>query len=210
MQSSFFSRSRVLTAATTALVVLSSGICLAAGFSADMITRFGTRSVPGKLYVSGGSWRQEASVQGRQQIVIARGKTMYQIDPISRQYKQTEVAEKPWSASAMVRVFGGGMSKKSCGKKSVNGIMCEKLVYTPKQKTPGSVTQYVSKELDLPVRTEINMQPGLLVTEFKNIKKTTPPASLFQVPKGYKKVAMPKPQAVPKSGAKPAPAKKHK
>lgn len=209
MRSSFFSRSRTLTAAIAALVALSSEICLAANFSADMVTKFGTRSVPGKLYVSGSNWRQESSAQGRQRILIARGKTMYQLDPVLRQYQQGPVTEKPWSASAMVRVLGGGMNKKSCGTKVVNGITCEKVVYTPKQKAPGIVTQYISKELDLPVRTEINMQPGMLVTEFKNVKRITPPASLFQVPKGYKKIASPNAQA-PAAKAKSKAAKGHK
>ena len=195
MLSSIFARSRRVIAASAITILLSSGLCLATDFSAQMITKFGNKSVQGKLYVSGSNWRQEASVQGHQQIVIARGKTVYTLNPALKQYQVAQSAERPWSASAMAKMFSPGTNRKSCGKTTINGIACEKIVYTSKQ-APGSVTQYIAKDLDLPVKTQISMQQGSFVTEFKNIKKGTPPAALFDIPKGYKKVSLPK-SAIP-------------
>lgn len=189
MRSPILLRFRGTAAISAAAVLLLSGLCLAADFTADMVTEFGKTTIPGKLYVSGANWRQEASINGKQQIIIARGKSVYIMDPASKQYATKESSDNPWSASSMTRVLSGGMNKKSGGKQRVNGIVCDKYVYTSRDGKPGTITQYAAKELDLSVRVEMKSEKGTLSIDFKNIKKGPSPASLFQLPKGYKKVS---------------------
>ena len=77
MLSSIFARSRRVIGSQCHYGFTQLGIVLGGRFlgpNAHEIRK--TESVQGKLYVCGNNWRQEASVQGRQQIVIAHGKTV--------------------------------------------------------------------------------------------------------------------------------------
>lgn len=181
-------------------VFLLPSVCPAADFSAKMITSFGKVKATGKLYVTGSNWRQDTSVEGRQQVIIARGKTAYVLDPKTKQYRLGQLPAKPWSASSQAALISGGAVRKSLGRKTVNGVACEGFVYTRKgASAQGAITQYVAKDLDLPVRTEFKSPQRTMTIEFTSIKKGPCPASLFQIPKGYKKMPVPKrpPQKTP-------------
>lgn len=209
MLSSFMSRSCKLIAATAVVAVLCPGLCLAADFSADTTTKIGKTVMSGKLYASGSNWRQEFSSPQGKQISIGRGTVRYRLMPATKQYMQAPGIANPWSASSMVALYGGAMTRKSAGKQTVGGLSCDKYVYTTKQGPHATITQCVCKDLDLPVMTEVKSPNGVVTVEYKNIKKGTPPASLFQVPKGYKKVSMPAAPGL-RGSARPAPPKTHK
>lgn len=204
MRLSVFSRMCGLVTATAVIVLLASGLCFAVSFTADSVTKFGPNQATSKLYVSSSNWRQDMTGQGRSQTVIGRGdkNVTYFINPVAREYMERKGAIRPWSASMTAKLYSSKMTRKVMGQKTVNGIACERVVYSAKGQ-PGSITQYVAKDLDLPVLTEIKAPHGVMTVEFKNIKRITPPASLFQLPKGYKKVT-------PKMPAQAAPPSKRK
>ena len=190
-----------LVAACAVACALVSGMCLAANFSADMTTKMGGMTVTGKLYVSGSNARQNIEMQGRKQVVISRGdKHMaYMLNPAARQYVEMPGAGDTWKASKMS--LPPGMTRKLVGKETINGIPCDKYVYTSKGKQAQTMTVCVAKDLDLPIKTEIKTPKGMIVVEYKNIKRGSSPASLFEIPKGYKKVSqsqMMQPKGAPK------------
>lgn len=207
MHSGMISRLCRLAIIGAALALLSTGLCLAADFSADTVSTFGKMSASGKLYVRGDNWRQEMTSQGRKMIFIGRGKTVYILNPAAKEYSQMDAPVSPWRASSMQGMAGKAgkdVKKQVLGKAKVNGCTCEKIRLTPQGSNEGTMTIYVAKDLDLAVKTEIKSAQGTIVTEFKNIKRTSPPASLFTVPKDYKK-AKPAPPPTGKPMGSPAP-----
>ncbi len=212
MHSGMASRLHRLAILGSALTLLSTGLCLAADFSADTVSKFGTMTASGKLYVRGDSWRQEMNSQGRKMIFIGRGKTVHILNPAAKEYTQMDAPASPWRASAMqgmAGLSGKDIKKQTLGKARVNGCLCDKIVYKQGGKDQGTMTLYVARDLDLAVKTEIKSAQGTMVTEFKNIKKTSPPASLFTVPKDYKK-AKPAPPTSGKPMGAPAPGARKK
>jgi hypothetical protein len=206
-------RSRRLAAACAVICALLSGVCHAANFSADMSMKQGKATMTAKLYVSGSNWRVERGSQGSQRLAIGRGDKhmVYVVNPAAKQYFEMPGIPDQWRASYWTTSFSKGMNRKSLGKQTVNGVSCDKYVYTPKpsksKQAPVTVTQWVAKDLDLPVKTDVKTPDGVQTTEFTNIKRQTPPASLFEIPKGCKKVATP---TAPPPGTKPTPSPKHK
>jgi len=191
-----------LAAASAIVCALMSGACLAVSFSADLIIKQGTKQANGKLYVSGTNWRQEIEISGRNRVVIGRGDkhAAYMVDLASKQYVEMPGAGEEWRASKAVTALPLGTTRKSLGKQTIDGMSCEKVAYVSKGKQTVTVTQYICKDLDLSIRTDFKSPQGTYTTLIKNIKRTTPPASLFQIPKGCKKFT---PPAAPPPGAKP-------
>jgi outer membrane lipoprotein-sorting protein len=101
-------------------------------------------------------------------------------------------------------------TKKSLGTAKVSGFVCDKFQLTYKNKQMGTSTVWFAKRLDWPIKTETKTVHGTVVTECKSVKMGGQSASLFEIPKGYKKVAMPGPPGMaggPKPHMKPAPKK---
>ena len=86
-------------------------------------------------------------------------------------------------------------------KSKIPGFTCEKAQYTSPQRPGAKITRWYSKDLDWAVKTEMIMGPGMSRSEeLKNVKVGRQPASLFELPRGYKKVAMQMPKGMPMHG----------
>lgn len=91
---------------------------------------------------------------------------------------------------ALKQEFPGGNSEyQMIGKEVINGRETEKWEFVEQrnQQTSRSVEWY-DPELKLAVREEL---PGGYIRELKNIQPGAQPASLFELPQGYKKKEMP-------------------
>ncbi len=115
-------------------------------------------------------------------------KQLWALDPEKKIYVQMPMDEKEWEQQAE------GMIKseqaKILGKETVNGYRCTKKQVTRKMEVMGmkmtsTQTIWVSDEIEVPIRTR--SQDGM-VTELRNIKRGKPPAKVFEIPPGYKKV----------------------
>lgn len=184
-------------AAYAIAILLFSGLCLAADFSATQTTTFGSSSVSAKLFVHGKQWRQETSSMGQQEIKIGRDDkpVSYTLHPDKKEYTEEKTVPRPWSASMTTKTFGTGMTRQSLGKGKLRGVTYEKYFYSSPEDWRGTITQYVDKALDLAVKSEIKSPQGTITIEYKNIKKVSQPALLFEIPKGYKKITPPAAEA---------------
>ena len=197
---------------------LSGGLRLAwaAEFSADFVQTGGPIPVTGTLYFKGKDARQEATEGKSKSIVIVNGDRLkrWALNPAKKGYSEHAIApidlsaeldnlrEKPPTPSSK-----SGLTITREGTETVSGYPCEKIVVRGKGL---KAISWYSKKLDLVIKTEITRtgSSGRSETsrlEFKNIKERKLPASLFEVPKGYKQFkpqGKPSPATAPKRGVK--------
>ena len=169
-------------------IFIVSGIGIAAEFSADLMqTGPGTLN-KGKLYVKGSKIREEISL-GRKQIVITRRdkKLVWTLDPVSKTYMKVTgaIIRGLNDPTARARIKKIGVAK-PITKEKVNGYLCEKRQWVTKGAPRTTLTEWVSRELGIAVRTEIKSPGSARLIEYKNIKIEKVPDSLFEIPKGYK------------------------
>jgi len=170
------------------------GACHAADFTADMVTKHGKMVVTGKIYRQGQKMREDMSATGQKQTMIVRPdkKVAWMLNAATKQYMEMPMRPRmDLSRLADDADLRKMATKKSLGTETVNGYRCEKSLYTFKNKNMGTMTVWMSKDLQWPVKSENKSARGAGITEFKNIKKMRPADSLFEIPKGYKKMAMP-------------------
>jgi outer membrane lipoprotein-sorting protein len=182
--------------AVTAIVVLFtfiSGLASAAEFSADMVHKFGAMTKEGKIYVKGTKMRMEGA--GGQGITIVNGDTgtVWVLQPEQKMYmemkKGAQQTAQPVESSdeELAKIA----DKKFLGTETVNGYQCEKYLYTYRDKTLGTMTQWHSKKLGYPIKMIHASPQGETSFEYRNIKEGGVADSLFQVPAGYTKMEMP-------------------
>lgn len=163
-------------------------------FSADQVTIDPNGKVQGtgKIYMTPEKIRMEfRSPQGEGTMIniFRRDRNIHwMLNPEAKKYM-----ERPLDEAEMQKALKQHMEQdqKILGTETVNGFKCTKksVVTTVKffgisRKSESIV--WVSKKLDLPIRTQ--SKEGY-VTELRNIKSGRQPAKLFTVPGGYQKVA---------------------
>ena len=174
-------------------ILILSGIGLAAEFSADMMQSSGKTVNKGKLYVKSGKVRQEIT-SGMKQIVIVRPdkKLVWMLDPVAKTYmkvtgKVIRGLDDP-GARARIKEIG---TAKPISKETVNGYLCEKRQWVTKGVPRTTVTEWVSRQLGFALKTEMKDPSSKKVIEYKNIKVGRISDSLFEIPRGYRSLAVP-------------------
>jgi hypothetical protein len=153
--------------------------------TADMVTKEGKRTIPGKIYVKGNKVRIEK--RSTPLFVIVRGdrKLFWQINGAERTY--VEAALTPDMMPGIGEKLPGETARKAIGADTVNGYAAKKFEVTVKKgnKTE-TITQSFSAEYGFPVKVA-----GVDWTvEYKNIKKGAVPDSVFDLPAGLTKDMM--------------------
>lgn len=173
-------------------IVLSS-MASAAEFSADLIIDNPQGKFAGKVYIKGDKIRQEILKEDMKQVVILRldkGVT-WTLMPENKMYMEISAIGKEATDPEIEEKIKDMAEKKSLGKEKVNGYVCEKYQYIYHDKSLGVLTQWLSKRLNYPIKTEHKAEAYNMVTEYKNIKEERIPDSLFEVPSGYQKMQLP-------------------
>jgi outer membrane lipoprotein-sorting protein len=163
-------------------------------FSAEQVSIDPSGKVQGtgKIYMTPQKIRMEfRSQQGEGTMVniFRRDSNIHwMLNPEAKKY-----VERPLDEAEMQKALKQQMEQdeKILGTETVNGFKCTKksVVTTVKffgmsRKTDSTI--WVSKRLDMPIRTQ--SKEGY-ITELRNIKPGQQPAKLFTVPPGYQKVA---------------------
>jgi hypothetical protein len=160
-------------------------------FSADMVMTAQGHAVTGKYAMSGDKMRMEMGAMGQTTITIARHdkKVSWVLMPAQKTYMEMKMEGKgqgptPFDADANFQYT-------PAGKEIVDGHPCRKMKFTvTKGGQSFSGFHWLATDLkDLPVKW--SDEAGTSVMEFKNIKMGAPPADLFEIPAGYKKMEMP-------------------
>lgn len=173
-------------------IVLSS-MASAAEFSADLIIDNPQGKFAGKVYIKADKIRQEILKEDMKQVVILRldkGVT-WTLMPENKMYMEISAIGKEATDPEIEEKIKGMAEKKSLGKEKVNGYVCEKYQYIYHDKSLGVLTQWLSKRLNYPIKTEYKAEAYNMVTEYKNIKEERIPDSLFEIPSGYQKMQLP-------------------
>jgi len=189
-------------------VVTCATMSAAAEFSADLVATQGGSTITGKFYVKGTKARQELVVAGAKTVMILLSdkKVAWFINPDKKTYLEIRGNVPDLAMLAEPKVPANVGTRKLVGKEKVNGYLCDKYALVFKDKRQGTVYQWVSPKLKVPLKTEQRVGGKSSVMELKNVKEGKVPSALFQVPAGYKKLEMPGVRGGPgASGGKPRP-----
>jgi len=177
---------------SAALILMGPVMLNAAEFSADMIQSAGGRTFKGRVFVKGDDFRREMNMQGRTHTMIFRkdsGK-LWMVMPENHMYMEmgSQAAGMPGTDPDKL---SESAEKKYLGKETVNGYVCDKYRYVSHNAAGGTTLIWMSRKLKFPVKTVSEGKSGRVEMEYRNIKEGKQPASLFRVPKGYRKMSMP-------------------
>ena len=191
--SRFARASRYLVLAASWLLLLSV-TCSAATFSADMIQKGGGQVLKGKLYVKGTKVRQEITAGGLKQATIFRPDKdlVWLVYPGRKSYMLVtrRVISGMDDPAARARIKEMSTTKK-LGKETVNGYLCTKTRYITRGPGSYTLTEWYADKLKHVIKMEVKSGPQVNVIEYKNIKAGNVPDSLFELPKGYKRIPTP-------------------
>jgi outer membrane lipoprotein-sorting protein len=179
-------------AALFCLVICGPGY--AAEFSADMVQTTPQGVFKGKFFVKENNFRQETEMAGEKQIMIFRHDkdTVWMLMPREKMYMEMKSDPQAQNVPQMDhRTIENMAEKKYLGTETVNGYVCEKNKYTYHDKSMGTMTQWFSKKLNFPIKMEMDGPSGHMTSEYKNIEEKKLSDSLFEIPAGYQKMAMP-------------------
>jgi outer membrane lipoprotein-sorting protein len=172
---------------------------LTAEFSAEMISKSQGQTMHSKVYMKNNKIRMETKGEGIHSIVRMDKNVMWVVMPEEKSYMEVQSDQTPIPGEKMK----GEVSRKYIGSETVNGYSTKKYEVIIKDgEISDKAYQWVSTDLNYPIK--ISAVDGSWSTEYKNIKKGSQPDSLFELPAGYEKMAMPGlPGIVPEAGVLP-------
>ena len=171
----------------------------AAEFSADMIQKSPMGNTNGKVFVKGENLRQEMNMGGQNQIMIFQKEkgVVWILMPGQRMYMEMAAGGEQSMAPPTLEEMEKMGDKKYLGEEKVNGYKCKKFSYTSNDPSVGTITMWISKKLNFPIKTEMEGSSGPMSMEYKNIQEKKLPESLFKIPDGYQKMSMPSMPNIP-------------
>ena len=155
----------------------------AAEFSADVTYKEAGRTMNSRIYVAGDRMRTEMDVRDAYQIVRQDLKKSWLVMPGKDQYMEMKLDPQSVPQERM----RGEISRKQIGKETIDGHPTEKYEVTYREggKTLKS-HQWVATDIKFPIKAAA--LDGSWTMEYRNIKMGKQPTSLFEVPKGYRKI----------------------
>jgi outer membrane lipoprotein-sorting protein len=176
------------------LAGVSGSAAFAAGpeFSADFKTTDANGKVTtGKFFSKGDKIREEISAGKESSVMILRldKKVSWTLMP-NNQYVEVALPFDPANPQAYAKTE---YEEKVIGTETVNGVVCQVIQTTYKDPKYGIMIKWVpsKNEIALKIQTKDSSGKVTSTTEFSNITKAQQPASLFELPAGYKKFALP-------------------
>lgn len=184
---------------STVAIVGLTGMALAAEFSADSKQSVsGNMTMTGKTYVKGELERKDTNGPTAQVTIARPDKGVIWI---------LKTADKSYSEMKIRGPKGNMLNKlkqipnfKKVGTAKIAGYMCDKYTFND-TKNNITGTAYISPKLQHELKVDANMMGMKTILELNNIKEGRQAASLFSIPKGYKKVEM-TPMRIPGMGGK--------
>lgn len=167
-------------------VFLSGGTALALEFSADIVSSGKGGSFQGKMFVTDQKIRTE--MPGAVSIVRMDQNIAWVIMPGQKMYMEQPIDPKMISGAA--EKMPGEIERKMLGEETIDGRPAIK--YHIAYESNGmreSILQWSDKASSVPVK--VTAEDGSWSMEYKNLKIGPQDPSLFEVPQGYTKFAMP-------------------
>ena len=192
MGAAIWRKTTIVMAAMSCLLVFSL-VASATEFQADFVQKRQDMEIKGKFFVKGKKTRMDFDMMGQKTSVITRldKKVMWNVQHGAGMYMEMPVLDSHPEAINFDEELKKVAVKKKIGAEKVNDFMCDKyeIVYHDKQK--GKMTTWVSKKLNFPIKMVYDSPMGKMYTEYRNIKTGGVKNSLFEVPQGFQKMAIP-------------------
>ncbi len=175
----------IFSVSFAALAFLGVAQAKASEFSADMfIVPKGDEPMQGKIFVKGDKVKQETCGDDETQVMIIRPdrKLTWMLSPeektyIEMPYQSADKTFEEWTADKE-------KNAKFLGEETVSGMPCRKYeIMEDGEKT----SLWIAKQFPFPIKIE----DSEMTLEYKNIKLGPLDDSLFELPAGYEKIAMP-------------------
>jgi len=162
-------------------------------FSADLVKTVRSKTTTAKVNVTETAIRSEGVQDGHKYISIVRydRKVMWSLMPDTKMYIEMPIPAGADAANGMKEMMKGVQTKEeSLGSEGVNGFLCDKSRMTVTwQGTTSTTIEWKAKDLGgFAIKTK-NETSGDS-TEYKNIQPGPQDPLLFELPGGYKKIAM--------------------
>ncbi|RPI78560.1 MAG: DUF4412 domain-containing protein [Desulfobacteraceae bacterium] len=164
-------------------------------FSADSYRSFMGKNSTGKVFVKGHLTRMESKEGGQDSIIITdlKKKTTYILNPKDKTYMEMALSGQMAASAADPEFQKDFGTWKDLGTETVNGYLCDKRLFTPKDKSLGmnQSTQWIAREIKYPIKSVTKTAQGDMTMEYKNIKTGNVSDSVFKIPAGYTKMEIP-------------------
>ena len=169
-----------------AFILLPAGFVWALDFSADVISTTQGLSFEGKIYVSNEKVRMDTA--GTSTITRMDKRVAWILMPSQNMYMEQPLSLE--DVAGTTEKVPGELSRTLIGPETINSRRVNKyrVLYTSKM-GDSSMLQWVDPETNIPVKTAA--EDGSWSVEYKNINAGAQPDSIFELPAGYKKFAMP-------------------
>jgi len=170
-------------------------VVLAAEYKADIVQKIGGHTVnTQRLFVKDNMERSEMSVPTGKHIIIVRfdKRVEWILDPKAKTYTESSLPRN-LNMSSRIKMAKSG---KKIGTEAIKGYVCDKYRLDSFGKSSGSKfilngTSWVSQKLNRVMRSELSIPGGTVIEEVQSVKEGKQPDSLFEIPKGYKKISAP-------------------
>ena len=163
---------------------------MAKEMSVTVVSSSGGHTNQSKLYMKADKVRMENEMAGGSYSIVRRDlKKVWMVMPPSKTYMEMAEGKKEDAAIPEDKVKGE-VSRKVVGSETIDGHPCTKYEVTVKvdDKTMNTY-QWMATDINFPVKTAA--VDGSWSMEYKDIKLGSQPDSLFELPAGYQKMAMP-------------------
>ena len=176
-----------------ATFILAASLVQAAEFSANVITKAEGQEMRGKIFMKGEKIRSEFDAGGQTNISIVRPdkKVVWMVMPAEKMYMEMPMTDEA-QEKILIKKPEDQVKMKLVGTETVNGYECDKYEYEVTTSPKGQSIKHfvwIAKKLQMPIKAMA--ADGSFSMEYQDIKMGGVADSLFQVPQGYQKMAMP-------------------
>ena len=188
-------RKTILICALGVLVLCVVTGAIAMEFSADMVSSAHGQTTTSKVFARDQKFRMEPKGQSTYSIVRGDKQVVWMVMPDQKSYM--EMKTNPNQQLKVEDKVRGEVSRKLIGAEPVDGHPTQKyeVTYAERGKTD-KLYQWMATDIKFPVR--MAAVDGSWTMEYKNIKLGAQPPSLFELPSGYNKMAVPSMPGAPK------------
>jgi outer membrane lipoprotein-sorting protein len=157
--------------------------------SATVVNVSGGKTMTSKFYMKDGKVRMEMEAAGGMYTIVRKDlKKVWMIMPSAKSYMEIEEGKEQQRLPE--EKMKGEVSRKEVGKEVVDGHPTTKYEITTKvEEKSMTFFQWLATDINFPVKTAAT--DGSWTMEYKDIKIGGQPDSLFELPEGYKKTAIP-------------------
>lgn len=190
-------RRRLFILAAALIALLFCGTALALEFSADMVSKGkGAQGMTAKVYMKNNKFRWESKQQ--ETYTISRQDLMKTWVVMPKQRSYMEMSYDPSKDQSPQEKVKGEVSRKLLGTETIDGHPAKKYEVTVQSgKRQTKSYQWLATDLNnFPIKQAA--VDGSWGMEYRNIRMGGQPDSLFEEPKGFKKMAMPGMPRVPR------------